>query len=99
MNSPTDIPKISVSHNTPGVNQHRVSIGNLEIAFSYDTPIGVRMDSESAWTMRENTFGTTTGRHMSALDGGSTEAKALRLAPEDFDEHLAGVLSHHGLRL
>ena len=99
MNSPTDIPKISVSHNTPGANQHRVSIGNLEIAFSYDTPIGVRMDSESAWTMRENTFGTTTGRHMSALDGGSTEAKAVRLAPEDFDEHLTDVLSHHGLRL
>lgn len=72
-----------------------VTIGELMVTFSYETVIGVS-DSQEHIT-HENIWGTTTGKHLNSLDGGSKEAKAARLGSEDFEKRQAAILKRHKL--
>ena len=58
---------------TPQPNYTHVTVGDLTIAFSYTTPIGFHYPGRG-WTVRENVWGPTTGRHLNHLDDGTPDA-------------------------
>ena len=59
----------------------------MEVAFSYETPIGFELDGR--WYVRTNAWGATTGKHLNFLDGGN---KANRLDGQEFTDRLHGLL-------
>lgn len=69
----------------PGMNgeMQRVTIGALSVWFSCETPIAFHYLGGDR-IVRENEWGTTTGRHMGAIDGGTPKARAERLPAEQF---------------
>lgn len=71
-----------------GSNGTLVTIGNLELWFSYKTIIAFR---ESGHTTRvsENCWNVTTGRHLNAIDGGN---KADRLPRDRFEAEIQRLL-------
>lgn len=74
-------------YDSRGTNSTGVSVGGLDLYFSYKTVIAFRKDG--ALTVRENSWGPTTGHHLSSIDGGTKEAKARRLSCEAFEAALA----------
>lgn len=60
-----------------------VTIGDTTLYFSYETLVGVRRAGKLH--VVTNMWGTTTGKHLNILDGGSKEAKNSRLTSADFD--------------
>jgi len=76
-----------------GPTSSRVALGSgLTLYFSYETLIGFSVDSfaGSANVVCRNVWGPTTGRHLNAIDGGTAEAKALRV---DSARHVAAILA------
>ena len=73
--------RIEIDHPTNKANFSTVTLGELSIAFSYETPIGFTTDDGFNWTTRENDFSVTTGKHLNELDFGR---KADRLNGDDF---------------
>jgi len=59
---------IKLEHPTNRPNFTLVTVGLLEIAFSYSTPIGFRHGE--TWQLRQNEWGPTTGRHLNWLPQG-----------------------------
>ena len=55
--------------------------------FSYDTLVAVR--TSKGLFVRENIWGTTTGKHLNWIDGGSKRAKKERLTKEQFEKVLS----------
>lgn len=64
-------------------NAKKVSIGNTHFFFSYETLVGVKTETDTK--VIKNRWGTTTGKHLNAIDGGSNTAKAARLNQDEFD--------------
>ena len=50
---------------------------DLDVYFSYRTPVAFRLRGEL--TVSTNKWSKTTARHLTAIDGGSKEAKAERI--------------------
>jgi hypothetical protein len=61
--------------------------GSGWVAFSYKTVIAFACGG--VVTVRQNDWSTTTGKHLNAIDGGSTEAKKARLSARDFENAMA----------
>ena len=77
---------------TPQPNYTHVTVGDLTIAFSYTTPIGFHYPGRG-WTVRENVWGPTTGRHLNHLDHGTPDAKRARLDGPTFEAALAELVA------
>ena len=80
MNLPT------ISHPTDRANFCVVTIGDLSLAFSYQTVIGYRC--RGGWTLCENEWGPTTGKHLNHLDPDRTN----RVHRGDFEAGLSAAL-------
>ena len=66
------------------------SLGGVDVYFSYKTVVAFR--AEGHLVVRQNVWGPTTGKHLNAIDGGSTERKAQRMNEHDFQILLDQVL-------
>jgi hypothetical protein len=51
--------------------------------FSYDTLVAFRSAKSNRLVVRQNLWGTTTGKHLNAIDGG---AKADRVSTQEFED-------------
>lgn len=80
-----------------GVNTLLVSVGPLDIYFSYKTPVAYRVNGSLC--VRQNDWGPTTGKHLTWIDGGSKASKAARLPGADFERRLSDTLASYGLSL
>ena len=86
---------IDISHPTDRPNFALVEFGNVELAFSYRTLIGVRGPStDYKWRVVPNKWGPTTGKHLNYLVAGTREEREvdpetlLTLATESLREEL-----------
>lgn len=75
--------------NTTKGNALVFTVGDIDVYFSYRTPVAVR--AGGILTVRENVWGPTTGKHLKAIDGGSAERKAARVSGDEFESILAGL--------
>ena len=78
---------VSIEHPTDKVNFTIVHLSERSIAFSYETIIGVATTNPYEWTLRENEWGPTTGKHLNYL----SEDKASRLSSSKFEELLKEI--------
>ena len=67
-----------------GNTLHRLYLGDLEIWYSYETPIAFR-GRDMVLVARENAWGNTTGKHMNQIPGNE---KKNRISGEEFEEQL-----------
>jgi hypothetical protein len=73
-------------------NFHSVSLPNgTTVWFSYETAIALRSGKTGTTIVRENVWGTTTGKHLATIDGGDKQAKEQRVTGEQFEEILASL--------
>lgn len=79
---------MKVKLNSLRANLTEVELGEFSIVFSYEEPIAF-YTHEGGWTVSENIWSPTTGKHLNEMDGGSKEAKAKRLPHEGFTMKLA----------
>ena len=70
-------------------NTHSVTLGNLTIYFSYNTPVACQITGESA-VVSVNIWSSTTGRHLQWIDGGDKES---RIDNATFTRQLEEILS------
>jgi hypothetical protein len=68
-------------------NTSHLDLGEVEIWFSYETPIAFRLAGGPP-IVSENVWGTATGKHLNLIDGGDKRA---RLPRDEFVETLAKV--------
>ena len=76
-----------------GLNSLVVSIGELDLYFSYKTIVAFRAPGMKL-VVRENIWGPTTAKHLKAIDGGNKEA---RIPGEKFEVMLEEMLEKHNL--
>ena len=62
-------------------NTSSVMIGGTVLHYSYSTLVGVTQNFETL--VAENVWGTTTGKFLNTIDGGTKEAKANRVPQKD----------------
>lgn len=75
-----------------GAHSLRVDIGTLSLYFSYETVVAFQ-DADGL-KVRENSWSTTTGKHLNWIDGGNKKA---RLASQVFEDALTAKLAAYGL--
>ena len=75
--------------NTTAVNALRVSVGAVDVYFSYRTPVAYSLDGCSP-IVRRNEWGPTTGKHLNAIDGGD---KCARVDVDTFQTGLRAALN------
>ncbi len=68
-----------------GAHALKVTVGELEVWFSYKTPIAFRRGYGEP-TVRRNDWGPTTGKHLNAIDGGD---KKKRVSGDEFERLFA----------
>ena len=73
-----NLPELNIIRN----NFVAVVIDGVMVWFSYQTPIAVERDGKLI--IRKNEWGTTTGKHLNAIDGGSRQARKTRVSSEEF---------------
>lgn len=78
---------ISISHPTKQPNLSVVTVGDLQVTFSYSTPIAFQVGTDRQ-VVRVNDWSNTTGRHLAWCDGGDKVAKARRVSGPDFVDML-----------
>jgi len=67
-----------------------VTIGDKELIFSYSTLVAFsRVGIDHNYTVHENIWSNSTGRHLNLLDGGD---KKSRLSSDEFDKKLEEFL-------
>lgn len=71
----------------PVGNAARLDLGEVEIWFSYETPIAFRLAGGTP-VVSENVWSTTTGKHLNLIDGGDKKG---RLPHAEFTEALGKV--------
>lgn len=71
-------------------NSARVDMGGVTVWFSYRTPIAFSYQGQRV--VRVNDWSNTTGKHLTAIDGGGKEAKAARVTGAEFEAALLAVL-------
>jgi hypothetical protein len=76
-----------------GVHAQRVDIGELSLWFSYNTVVAF-CEPGKLPRVSVNVWGTTTGKHINAIDGGN---KKDRIPDVQFTNELQDVLKRHGL--
>ncbi len=69
-----------------------VSIGNLDLYFSYKTVIAFR-DNTTGLIIRQNSWRATTGKHLNAIN----PDHSIRISSEEFEKKLNKVLKSHKL--
>lgn len=74
-----------------GVNALCVTLGSLEVYFSYKTPVA--FNDGSGIVCRVNDWKQTTGKHLNAIQ----PDKSKRIPGDEFENKLAEVLKAHGL--
>lgn len=74
-------------------NFNKVEIGDLELYFSYETPVAFRT-SKTGLVVSENIWGSTTGKHLNWLDGGRKEC---RIPNDEFEKQLNELIESRGL--
>lgn len=84
----THIFALKIGH-TP--NYADVILDGITLHFSYETVIGFTTLGEGT-VVRENDWGSTTGKHLNALDGGTKQAKAERLPSDAFERALTRAM-------
>lgn len=62
---------ISIENYARGENAHLVTIGDVELFFSYKTLIGFKANGETV--TRDNQWGKTTGAHLCKIPGDRRE--------------------------
>lgn len=67
-------------------NAKVVSIFGNKFYFSYETMVGFYDAHTGETKVVNNEWGTTTGKHLAAIDGGSKEAKSKRISIEELRE-------------
>jgi len=56
-------------------NLTRVTLPGLSVWFSYETPVAVRVEDSDALVVARNQWTTTTGKHLTMIDGGGAAAR------------------------
>lgn len=88
MKTTTALPEFATyCDNTTKGNALVFTLGDVDIYFSYKTPVAFRAGGRLF--VRENSWGPTTGKHLNAIDGGDKEAKAARIGANEFAARLA----------
>ena len=75
--------------NTTAINALRVSVGVVDVYFSYRTPVAYSIN-DAAPVVRHNSWGPTTGKHLNAIDGGD---KRSRVDVDTFQTGLRAALN------
>ena len=73
-----------------GVNCLKVDLGTIILWRSYDTIVAYR-DEQDGWVIAENTWGTTTGKHLNWIHSDHS----IRKDWETFETMLAAALERH----
>ena len=76
-----------------GENSTHLLIGNLELWFSYKTVVAFKY--KNIMRVSENLWGSTTGKHLNWIDGGTKENRMMR---DMFENELQHVLFECGFR-
>jgi hypothetical protein len=84
------LPSITTYGHTNATNAMRVDIGEDTIWFSYRTPIAFQVGWNGV-VVRQNDWGSTTGRHLNAIDGGDPDAKRRRLPGPEFEHQIQAM--------
>jgi len=92
MNLPTITSYGDYSSSNYGLNSLVVTIGNLDLWFSYKTIMAFRT-FEDGFHIRENDWSTTTGKHLNWIN----RDKSIREDSETFEKNLQQVLKKHNL--
>jgi len=66
-----------------GTNANRVTVNGIDLYYSYKTLVAFRSD-KSGLVVHQNDWRQTTGGHLNAIDGGSTEARKARVDAKTF---------------
>lgn len=74
-----------------GANGKSVQVGDVTLYFSYGKLIGFH-SPETGTVVRENAWGSATGGHMAAIDGG-TKAGGRRIPVEEFEARAAELFN------
>ena len=82
-NTSIQLPKLH-GHFGRGTNATQVSVNGVDLYYSYQTLVAFHSPKSGKLFVHQNDWGPTTGGHLKAIDGGSTEAKKARLSAEDF---------------
>lgn len=67
-----------------GVHSLVFEVGNLEVWFSYKTPVAFR-SSKTGFVISENVWGPTTGKHLNWID----TDKSKRISRDEFERQLS----------
>jgi len=70
-------------------NETTVSTGGVDLYFSYETVVA--FNAGEGLVVSENVWSGTTGKHLNGIDGGSAEAKRLRIPYSDFTNQLERI--------
>lgn len=65
---------VSINHPTDRPNFCVVTVGDLSVWFSYRTPVAYQYGSGRI-VVRENDWSTTTGKHLTYIDGGDKRSR------------------------
>lgn len=85
--------KISVNNFGSTNNAVSVSIGELDLHFSYETLVAY-WDPPDGLVVCENIWSKTTGKHLNIIDGGE---KKERYKKDEFERMVAAMLKRHNL--
>lgn len=78
----------SVNHPTDRPNFTEVSVGPVDLLFSYRTVISFRGPGEPSFVTRQNDWGPTTGKHLNYCQ----PDKAQRVSGHEFEMRLTAML-------
>ena len=78
-----------IEHPTDKANFSIVHLDDYSVAFSYETAIGFIQLHDIHWTVRENDWSNTTGKHLNWLN----DDKASRISGSKFEELLSKLVS------
>ena len=87
-----DLP--TICHPTDRPNLTEVSVGPIELTYSYRTVIRFYGPGEPRFVVRANDWGPTTGKHLNYCDGGD---KAARIPGPEFEARLLAMLERVAL--
>lgn len=76
---------VEMYYPTDSPNFSRVCLPTISIYFSYRTPIAFKRPEDTDWTVRQNEWGSMTGKHLNYIDTGTGE----RLPGPEFERLLA----------
>jgi hypothetical protein len=86
------LPLPRIEHPTDRPNFTRVTVGEVEIYYSYKTPIAFWSREMARYIVRKNDWGPTTGKHLSYIDCGQKDS---RVDGATFERLLNATLDLH----